>query len=109
MTHEYVIIPVIVNNELERMWKEKVISFFKAPSLHLCRGTEEYFEKSLTISILRGKILLQGFPGTRNVKYSTAEFGGLSAGNEGIHKLLGYTGCGPSFETGTSLIRSKID
>jgi hypothetical protein len=98
MIYEYVVTLMIVNNELEKNVEEKGNILFKTPSRHLSRGTEEYFERSVRISIL-DRIRLQDFPGPRNVKPSTADFGGLSAGNEEIHQLLGYTDSGPSFET----------
>jgi hypothetical protein len=39
-------IRTLLNDELERMWKEAVIAYFKIISLqHLPRGTEENHEK----------------------------------------------------------------
>jgi hypothetical protein len=33
-----------VINEMERMWKETVVAYFKVPSLNLAGGTEEKHE-----------------------------------------------------------------
>lgn len=62
MTYGYVITTIIVNNGLESVGEEKVLSFFKASSQQLSRGTEEYFEKSLRISILWGQDSSSGLP-----------------------------------------------
>jgi hypothetical protein len=35
-----------VNGELERMWKDAVVAYFRALSLHLPGGTEENHEKT---------------------------------------------------------------
>jgi hypothetical protein len=40
---------MIVNNELERMWKEAVVAQFKVLSGHVLGRTEECYEKSLSV------------------------------------------------------------
>jgi hypothetical protein len=37
---------MILNNELERMWKEAVVAQFNVLSHHLLGGTEEYHNKN---------------------------------------------------------------
>jgi hypothetical protein len=36
---------MIMNGDLERMWKEEVMAYFKVSSWHLPGGTEEYHKK----------------------------------------------------------------
>jgi len=44
-----------VNGELERMWKDAVVAYFRALSLHLPGGTEENFEETERVTALRAE------------------------------------------------------
>jgi hypothetical protein len=46
----------MLNNELERMWKEAVISKFKVLSLHLPGGTKENHKTSMKVFGLLAEI-----------------------------------------------------
>jgi hypothetical protein len=45
-----------VNDELERMWKEAVVAYFKALSWHVPEDSTENHKKPLRIASLQAKI-----------------------------------------------------
>jgi hypothetical protein len=53
---------MIVNNELERMWKEAAVALFKELSRHLTGRTEETHENLIQTSLSLGRNLNPGSP-----------------------------------------------
>jgi hypothetical protein len=55
---------MIVNNELQGMWKEAVVAEFKIYSLHSPRETEENYKKGSRIVGVPAQIRTGHFPNT---------------------------------------------
>jgi hypothetical protein len=49
----------LMNNHLERIWKEVVMAYLKVLSWHLPGGTEENHEKCVRMANIQAEILTQ--------------------------------------------------
>jgi hypothetical protein len=54
-----------VNDDLERIWKEAVVAWFKVLYRHSSEGTDEGHEIYVRIAGLRAKIWTRDFPNTK--------------------------------------------
>jgi hypothetical protein len=55
--HKILNVTITVNKELEGIWKEDVMSYFKILTLHVSEGTEKNEKKIPTSSVLQTVLL----------------------------------------------------